>query len=133
MHLLTRRFMFSASHRLHSAAIDAEANRCAFGLCENIHGHNYNLEVTVRGRVDPKTGFFCNVLELKAIVDRLVTDPCEHQYLNDVPLFRGLITTMENLAERIWQVLEAPLAERGMELVEVQLGEVPEHWVRYRK
>ncbi len=127
---LTRRFAFSSSHRLHSEGIDAVANTCAYGLCENIHGHNYRLEVTVAGEVDPKTGFFCNVMELKAIIDRLVVEPCDHHYLNDVPLFAGTITTMENLAARIWQAIEAPLRERGMRLTEVRLGETEEHWVR---
>jgi 6-pyruvoyltetrahydropterin/6-carboxytetrahydropterin synthase len=131
--LLTRRFAFSASHRLHSEALDAAQNARCYGLCENIHGHNYRLEVTVQGTVDPRTGFFCNVLELLDLVQKRVVDPCEHQYLNDVPLFRGLIVTMENLAARMWQEIEQPLAERGMELVELQLGEVAEHWVTLRK
>jgi 6-pyruvoyltetrahydropterin/6-carboxytetrahydropterin synthase len=112
--------------------MDSAANTCAFGLCENIHGHNYRLEVTVKGAVDPNTGFFCNVMELAAIVNRLVTNPCEHQYLNDLPLFQGVVTTMENIAERIWHTIEGELSARGMTLVEVLVGETDEHWVRFR-
>ncbi len=130
MHYLTRRFTFSASHRLHSTDLDAATNACTYGLCENIHGHNYRLEVTVRGTVDEKTGFFCNVMELAAIVNKLVVDPCEHQYLNDLPLFKGVITTMENIAGKFWQVLEGELATQGMTLVDVLVGETDEHWVR---
>ncbi len=127
---LTRRFGFSASHRLHSAGLDAPANACTYGLCQNIHGHNYRLEITVSGDLDPQTGFFCNVMELAALVKELVVDKCEHQYLNDLPLFAGAITTMENLATRMWAVLEPALAAHGMVLSELLLGETDEHWVR---
>jgi 6-pyruvoyltetrahydropterin/6-carboxytetrahydropterin synthase len=132
MHYLTRRFAFSASHRLNSTALDAKANACTYGLCENIHGHNYRLEVTVRGAIDPKTGFFCNVMDLAEVVKRLVVDPCEHQYLNDLPLFKGVITTMENIASRIWGVIEPELKQRGMTLSDVLVAETDEHWVRIR-
>lgn len=133
MTLLTRRFAFSASHRLHSDALDAAANTTCYGLCENIHGHNYRLEVTVRGTVDPRTGFFCNVLDMTDLIQRAVVDPCEHQYLNDVPLFRGMIVTMENIAMRMWTEIEPLLAARGMELVDMELGETEQHWVTLRK
>jgi 6-pyruvoyltetrahydropterin/6-carboxytetrahydropterin synthase len=132
VHYLTRRFSFSASHRLHSTALDAPANACTYGLCENIHGHNYRLEVTVKGEIDPATGFFCNVMELAAIVKGLVVDPCEHRYLNDLPLFQGVITTMENLAGRMWAALQPELSRRGMTLHEMLLAETDEHWVRIR-
>jgi 6-pyruvoyltetrahydropterin/6-carboxytetrahydropterin synthase len=127
---LTRRFSFSASHRLHSAALGTAENACTYGLCENIHGHNYRLEVTVSGGVDPRTGFFCNVLELAAVVQRLVIEPCDHQYLNDVPMFAGAITTMEGLSTRIWATLAPALMDKGMTLREVLLAETDEHWVR---
>jgi 6-pyruvoyltetrahydropterin/6-carboxytetrahydropterin synthase len=87
---------------------------------------------TVRGIVDPATGFFCNVMELTAIVQRLVVDRCEHRYLNDLPLFAGVVTTMENLASRIWQEIAPVLGQQGMTLVEVLLAETDEHWVRLR-
>jgi 6-pyruvoyltetrahydropterin/6-carboxytetrahydropterin synthase len=132
MHYLTRRFGFSASHRLHSTLLDASANTCTYGLCENIHGHNYRLEVTVKGEIDPRTGFFGNVMELAEIVKRLVVDPCEHQYLNDLPLFKGTTTTMENLASRIWSAIEPELKQRGFILSEVLLAETDENWVRLR-
>ncbi len=129
---LTRRFQFSASHRLHSSQLDGEGNRCTYGLCENIHGHNYRLEVSVTGTVDTRTGFFCNVMELAEAVQRLVVGPCDHQYLNDLALFTGVVTTMENLAARIWQALAPALQERGMRLSELLLAETDEHWVRLR-
>ena len=70
MHYLTRGFMFSASHKLHNPTPAENAD--AFGMCENVHGHNYRLEVTVRGELDADRGFFCNVLDLKGVVDELV-------------------------------------------------------------
>ncbi len=130
---LTRRFAFSSSHRLHSTALDAPANACTYGLCENIHGHNYRLEVTVRGAVDPNTGFFCNVMELASLVNRLVVEPCDHRYLNDLPLFQGAVTTMENLATRIWGAIEPGLREKRMTLTAVLLAETDEHWVKLEK
>ena len=133
MLLLTRKFIFSAAHRLHSPALDAKGNACTYGMCENIHGHNYRMEITVSGNADPKTSFFCNVLDLTALVKELVVDPCEHRLLNDLPLFQGVITTMEGLSGRIWQVLEPALMAKGMTLEEVRLGETEDHWVRLRK
>jgi 6-pyruvoyltetrahydropterin/6-carboxytetrahydropterin synthase len=129
---LTRRFSFSASHRLHSEALAAGENACTYGICENIHGHNYRLEVTVSGQPDPKTGFFCNVMELHRLVDELVVKPCDHRYLNDVPLFAGAITTMEGLSQRIWAAIQPALRAQGMTLTEVLLAETDEHWVRLR-
>lgn len=132
MPYLTRRFRFSASHRLHSDVLDAAANKDCYGLCENLHGHNYLLEVTVKGEVDPETGFFCNVLDLKSLVDKHVVDICEHQCLNELDIFQGMITTMENISQRIWNLIEEPLRKEGMELTEVLLGETEDHWVRIR-
>ncbi|MBA3709742.1 MAG: 6-carboxytetrahydropterin synthase [Planctomycetes bacterium] len=133
MLFLTRRFSFSASHRLHSDAIGAAENACAYGICENIHGHNYRLEVTVAGEPDPKTGFFCNVMELHRVVDELVVKPSDHHHLNDVPLYAGAITTMEGLSQRIWAAIEPALYAQRMRLTEVLLAETDEHWVRLRK
>ncbi len=130
---LTRRFAFSAAHRLDSAKLSKYENACEYGLCTNVHGHNYRLEVTVRGEPDAKTGFFCNVLTFAGIVNRLVVEPCEHRLLNEVPLFAGAHTTMEGLSQRIWQAIEPALRQSGMELTEVLLGETDEHWVRVRK
>lgn len=133
MMYLTRRFAFSSSHQLLSPHLDRQANLCAFGNCTNIHGHNYHLEVTVRGTVDPKTGFFCNVMELAAIVEELVVKPSDHRFLNEVALFQGATTTMENIATRIWAAIEPALAAKGMELYEVVVGETADHCAKLRK
>ncbi|MFW5844988.1 MAG: 6-carboxytetrahydropterin synthase [Planctomycetota bacterium] len=133
MHYLTRRFQFSASHRLHSEALDADCNQDIYGLCTNVHGHNYRLEITLRGEPDPRTGFFCNVMELHRVVQEKIVDPCEHQYLNELPLFQGVITTMENLAQVIWRTIEPDVQAWGIELHEVLLAETDDNLVRLRQ
>ncbi len=133
MMLLTRRFAFSSAHRLLSPALSAAENEAAFGACQHIHGHNYRLEVTIRGEPDPRTGFFCNVLEFAAAVEALIVQPSDHRMLNEVALYVGAPTTMEGLASRIWQVLEPALASKGMQLATVKLGETEEHWVTLQR
>lgn len=132
MHYLTRRFAFSASHRLCSSQLSEDANQEVYGLCTNIHGHNYRLEITLRGEPDPKTGFFCNVMDLHALVQERIVDPCEHQFLNELPLFAGQTTTMENLAQTIWNTIAADIRSWGVELHEVLLAETDDNVVRLR-
>jgi 6-pyruvoyltetrahydropterin/6-carboxytetrahydropterin synthase len=127
---LTRRFTFSASHRLVSDRLDAAGNARTFGACQRVHGHNYRLEVSVAGEPDQATGFFCNVLELERTVREQVVDPCDHQLLNDLPLFAGSVPTMEVVAQVFWKVLQPALAARGMRLCGLCFAETDEHWVR---
>jgi 6-pyruvoyltetrahydropterin/6-carboxytetrahydropterin synthase len=127
---LTRRFTFSASHRLRSARLDAAGNAAAFGMCEQIHGHNFVLEVSVAGQPDPATGFFCNVLELERTVRELAVAPCDHRYLNELPMFAGVVPTMETVAQVFWNLLQPALGARGMRLVGLRFAETDEHWVR---
>jgi len=132
MLLLTRRFAFSASHRLISPLLDAGANAATFGACQRVHGHNYRLEVTVGGEQDPRTGFFCNVLDLERTVRALAVEPCDHQLLNDLPDFAGLVPTMEVVGQVFWKRLQPALAAQGIRLVELLFAETDEHWVRVR-
>lgn len=127
---LTRRFVFSASHRLVSERLDAAGNCAAFGACQRLHGHNFRLEVSVAGVPDPATGFFGNVLELERTVREVAVSPCDHQLLNDLPMFAGLVPTMETAAQVFWKLLQPALAARGMRLVGLCFAETDEHWVR---
>lgn len=127
---LTRRFVFSAAHRLASSALSAAEADGAYGDCQRIHGHNFRLEVTVAGDPDPRTGFFCNVLELERLVRELVIAPCDHRLLNEVPLFGGQPPTMEVAVQAFWRVLEPALAARGLRLVALTWAETEDHWVR---
>ena len=105
---LTKRIEFSASHRYHNTKWDDEKNKQIFGPCNNehSHGHNYLLEVTLRGEIDPVTGMIINLYDLKLILTE-VLEEFDHKYLNlDTPYFRDRIPTTENLALTLWDTLE---------------------------
>ncbi len=104
---LTRRYMFSASHRLHSERMSQAENVATYGKCNNPygHGHNYALEVTVSGPVEPSTGMVCNLAELDGFVGREILERFEHTNLNTLPEFQEQVPTTENLCVAIFDVL----------------------------
>ncbi len=111
---LTRRYMFPASHRLFRSDWSEEVNRRIFGKCANPHGHghNYAVEITVTGSVDPATGMIVNLAELDAFFQARVLDEFDHANLNEqVPEFRDCIPTTENLCRVIFERLRG--LERG--------------------
>jgi len=129
---LTRKCEFSASHYYHNPSWTDEENRRVFGKCANLngHGHNYTLEVTVKGEVDPTTGFVIDLKELKDILNREVVDAMDHRHLNkEVPEFATRIPTTENIAIAIWQRLEKGL--RVAKLHRVRLYEMPNLFVDF--
>lgn len=131
--IVTARLTFSAAHRLHNPAYDADWNRRTYDKCDNPrgHGHNYALEVSVRGKIDPATGMVIDLKRLKDIMRERVVDRVDHTSLNDdVDFLRGVIPTAENLARAFWQQL-APAIPSG-ELYEVVLHETERNSVRYR-
>ncbi|MGZ4813387.1 MAG: 6-carboxytetrahydropterin synthase [Terriglobales bacterium] len=105
---LTRRYWFSASHRLHSDDMSEEENRATYGKCNNPfgHGHNYALEVTVSGSVDPSTGMVCNLADLDGFVARAILSRYEHANLNTLPEFSARVPTTENLCIEIYEILQ---------------------------
>jgi len=119
---LTRRYPFSASHRLHSPLLSEEENQRAYGKCNNPygHGHNYIVEVAVSGAVDPATGMIANLSDLDAFVAQQVIEPFDRTYLNEeVPEFREIVPTTENLCIEIFRRLRAfPHAKLERVLVE---------------
>ena len=104
---LTRRYLFCASHRLHNPALSPQANRDAYGKCNNPygHGHNYFLEVTVSGPIAPQTGMICDLGALDALVAREILNRFDHQDLNHLQEFGNIVPTTENLAICIQQIL----------------------------
>ena len=102
---LTRRYWFAASHRLHSPKLSEAENQRLYGKCNNPygHGHNYGLEVTVTGPVDPETGMIANLAELDPFVEREVIEAFDHKYLNEeVAEFRAIVPTTENVCREIY-------------------------------
>src|SRR5437879_4166245 len=119
---LTRRVEFSASHYYHNPEFSAEENRRIFGKCNNPHGHghNYILEVTVKGEIDSRSGFVIDLKQLKEIMNREVVDALDHRHLNkEVPEFAQQIPTTENLAIVIWKRLQPRLQVAKLHRVRV--------------
>lgn len=130
---ITRQVHFNSAHRLFNPAKSQAWNTRQYGLCTNPHwhGHNYVLEVTVKGRPDPETGYILDLAELKRIVQRAVVDKCDHRNLNDeVPFLRGVIPSTENLVIAFWHEI-APRLRTG-ELHCVRLYETPRNFAEYR-
>ena len=131
--IVTARLTFSAAHRLHNPKYDAEWNRRTYGKCDNPkgHGHNYAIEVSVKGTIDPETGMVIDLKTLKDIIRRQIIDRVDHTSLNeDVEFLHGVIPTAENLARSFWQQL-APAITEGT-LYEIALQETEKNSVVYR-
>ena len=115
---VTRRLHFNAAHRVHNPALSDSENTRLFGKCNNPnwHGHNYTLDVSVTGEVDPKTGYVVDLAKLKEIVNREVVDKVDHRNLNlEVDFMRDKIPTTENIVVAIWRVLAPAVAPARLE------------------
>ena len=119
---LTRRYMVSASHRLHSDQMSAEQNRITFGKCNNPygHGHNYVIEITVSGPVDGQTGMVCNLVDLDGFVSREVLERYDHQNLNLLPEFAKAVPTTENLCISIYEIVQRGFRHAHLEKVRIE-------------
>jgi 6-pyruvoyltetrahydropterin/6-carboxytetrahydropterin synthase len=129
-----RREVFSAGHTLFNPDFSDEKNREIFGKCSNPsgHGHNYVLEVTLRGEANPDTGFVFDLSELATVVRKQIIDDVDHRNLNvDVDWLRGVIPTTENLASAFWERLDANLPDEL--LYSVRIGETEKNWAECRR
>lgn len=132
---ITRRVVFSAAHRLHNPALSDEENKNIYGECNNPdgHGHNYVLEVTVRGNISNKTGMLIDLKDLKKIITEKVINKVDHKYLNyDVDFMRDIIPTAENIVIQFWKILKEVLSKENAELYELRLYETDNNIVIYR-
>jgi 6-pyruvoyltetrahydropterin/6-carboxytetrahydropterin synthase len=132
MILLTRKAEFSSSHYYWNDAWSEEENAKAFGKCSNRngHGHNYTLEVTVAGEIDPATGFVVDLKELKDVMEREVVSVYDHRHLNlEVPEFRTAMPTTENIAIAVWNRLDGKI--RGAKLHRVRVYELADLFADY--
>ena len=128
---VTRRVHFSAAHRLHSPALTDEENARVYGPCNhpNWHGHNYEMEVTVEGEPDPRTGYLVDLGELRDVAEEVIGQ-MDHRNLNlDVPWLQGVIPSTENLVVAIWNQL-APRVPGGR-LARIVLWETPRNYAEY--
>jgi 6-pyruvoyltetrahydropterin/6-carboxytetrahydropterin synthase len=129
---VTRRLMFNAAHRVHNPALSDEENTRLFGKCNNPnwHGHNYTLDVSVRGPIDDRTGYVLDLGVLKRVAEERVVDKIDHKNFNlDVDFMRGVIPTSENIIVAIWREL-VPAIRPG-QLVRLVLWETPNNYVEY--
>src|SRR5208337_2792112 len=119
---LTRRYIFSAAHRLHSDELSESENLATYGKCNNPygHGHNYALEVTVSGQVSSQTGMICNLAELDDTVQREVLDRFDHENLNVRQEFAAAVPTTENLCEVIFNILKQSFTAAHLDKVRLQ-------------
>lgn len=119
---LTRRYLFSASHRLHSELMSDAENQATYGKCNNPHGHghNYALEVTVSGQVDTKTGMVCNLVDLDEAVHHHVLERFDHENLNTLQQFAEVVPTTENLSVCIYDILQRQFSSAHLEKVRLE-------------
>ena len=125
---LTIRTHFSAAHRLAKEELSQEENERIYGKCArpNGHGHNYLVDITVRGAIDKRTGMVCDLTALKCLVDDLIIEPFDHTNLNkDIPHFSTCVPTAENIALHIADKLQKPMKAIGTNLHKVRLQESP--------
>ena len=129
---LTRTFDFSAAHRIHNPALSDARNAELYGKCNNPagHGHNYHLEVTVKGTPDPETQYVMDIGTIKAVVEEHVMAVLDHTFLNaDVPYFRERVPSAENIALFIWDALAPHL--QPAQLHKITLHETPKNRIEY--
>ncbi len=119
---LTRRYKFSASHRLHSDSMSEEENRRTYGKCNNPygHGHNYVLEVTVSGTPAPETGMICNLADLDGFVERTILRQYRDSNLNCMEQFANVVPTTENLCIELHGVLKEGFSAAKLEKVRIE-------------
>ncbi len=127
---ITRQVHFNSAHRLHNPAQTAAWNRRKYGPCNQVHGHNYVLEVTVRGRPDPVTGYVLDLGDLKQIMHRAVAGPCDHHSLSEVGFLKKIIPSTENLVIAFWSQLARHI-RRPTALHCVRLYETPRNFAEY--
>lgn len=134
MIFLTRRERFNAAHRLYKPDWSDEKNYEVFGKCSNPnwHGHNYELFVTIKGEVNPETGFVINLKTLSKIVRERVIEKIDHKNLNiDVEFMQGKITTAENIAIAIWNEIEPDINNLSCKLHCVKVVETENNSIEY--
>jgi len=132
---ITRKFHFSASHRVYNPALSDEENLKKYGKCSNPngHGHNYVMKVTVAGEVDPEIGYVMDLTELKVLVEKYLVDKVDHKNLNlDVDFMKGVLPSTENIALKFWEQIEPVINTDSRKLYSIRIQETINNSVEYR-
>lgn len=124
---ITKEFFFDAAHRLYVKTLSEEENRDLYGKCYELHGHTYRLQVSVSGPLGPE-GMVMNFSELKEIVGDLVIKRYDHVLLNDLDEYKDVPSTVENMAQQIFNTLDNRLRRQDIFLQSVVLFETPSSW-----
>ena len=128
---ITRRERFNSAHKLNNNNLSNEDNDKLFGKCYKLHGHNYELFVTVTGAVSKISGFVIDIKDLKQIIHNKVISKLDHNYINDVDFMQNKIATTENLCLSIWAELEEPIRQLGGQLYKIKIMETENNYFEY--
>lgn len=131
---ITRRERFNAAHRLYKEEWTHEKNEEVFGNCSNInwHGHNFDLYVTVKGKVNPETGFLIDLKLMKELITENIIEKLDHKNINlDVDFMQGKMASTENIAIEIFKILKPIFLEHKVELHAIRLHETENNYVEY--
>ncbi len=134
MIFITRRERFNAAHKLYREDWTAEKNTQTFGKCANPnwHGHNYELFVTIKGEINPETGFVIDLKDLKKIITQQIIEPLDHKNISlDVDFMKGKLASTEVLAIEIWHQLKPHIEQYGAQLHSIKLYETENNYVEY--
>lgn len=129
---ITRREHFSSSHKLENSGLSQQKNEELFGKCNNFHGHNYYIEVTLAGTPDPESNYVMDLKLLKQIIHEEILDKVDHKFLNEIDMFKGVIPTTENMAVLFWKALVEKVKRENVSLYSVKLYETEKNYVEYR-
>lgn len=128
---ITRRECFCASHILYSEQFSSKRNLEVFGSCATLHGHNYEMEVTIAGEVQVETGYVVDLKKVKDLIRSEIIQKVDHRHLNtDVDFLKGINPTVENLAQTFWNILEPKIPSGA--LYSIRLRETENNVVEYR-
>tara|TARA_B100000530_G_scaffold315542_1_gene245225 strand:- start:59 stop:457 length:399 start_codon:yes stop_codon:yes gene_type:complete len=128
---ITRRERFSSAHKLQNTNLSDLDNEKVFGKCNGLHGHNYELFVTISGDIKPHSGFIVDLKDLKKIIQEKIIDKLDHNYINDVDFMQDKISTTENLCIQIWNELKEPIELLGAKIYKIKITETENNYFEY--
>jgi 6-pyruvoyltetrahydropterin/6-carboxytetrahydropterin synthase len=129
---ITRKEHFSSAHKLHNPSLSDERNLEIYGKCNHFHGHNYHIEVTLKGEPDKDSGYVMDLKKLKKILHEFIIDKVDHKYLNEVEMFKNIVPTTENMALIFWELIKDRVKSHSAELHSIRIYETEKNYVEYK-